>query len=276
MAERAAIMRDLVECRRKHPESEAASESEITASQAIDSSPTEQHFQQGSPKNAHSGAEDAAGDELMDEETYGPIVAVLQEMPTYPPAARRAGITGTVVVEAAVDANGDVTSASVQRTSGNRDLDRAALQAVRRWKYSKSRSGGKFRATVDFGNGQVSSSAETASTNNTSCPSENIQEFVRKFRDSTSIQRNFTISGFSHTSLDGDMEVVTEVKSNSEIKFPIMVSNRETSEIDVDFSVSNNQATVHEQGIGSGISATYTFEKRDSCWYLVSLEDLST
>lgn len=55
--------------------------------------------------------------------------------PTYPPAALRRGDTGTVVVRIEVDANGDPGGVALIQRSGSRDLDRAAMQAVRRWHF---------------------------------------------------------------------------------------------------------------------------------------------
>ena len=52
--------------------------------------------------------------------------------PQYPREAMRAGITGTVKVLVQFANSGAITNASVQRGSGNRDLDRAAVTAVKR------------------------------------------------------------------------------------------------------------------------------------------------
>src|SRR3546814_7579826 len=49
--------------------------------------------------------------------------------PRYPPAAVRAGIEGTVILIIDVDANGNVVDVSADRSSRNRDLDRAAIPA---------------------------------------------------------------------------------------------------------------------------------------------------
>lgn len=57
--------------------------------------------------------------------------------PDYPPAARRRGLQGTVVILVVVDEHGDVTAASVQRSSGHALLDEAALAAVRRWRFQE-------------------------------------------------------------------------------------------------------------------------------------------
>ncbi len=54
--------------------------------------------------------------------------------PTYPEAARQARVSGTVILEVTVDEKGNVTGVRVLR--GNQLLDKAAVDAVRQWKYS--------------------------------------------------------------------------------------------------------------------------------------------
>ncbi|BCS33030.1 hypothetical protein TBR22_A22550 [Luteitalea sp. TBR-22] len=54
--------------------------------------------------------------------------------PVYPPDALAARITGTVVIDAVISPEGDVTSARVVK--GVPMLDEAALAAVRQWKYT--------------------------------------------------------------------------------------------------------------------------------------------
>jgi len=75
--------------------------------------------------------------------------------PQYPPAAARAGIEGTVILVIDVDASGNVTNVSVEKSSRNRDLDRAAMQAARRWRFNPSivngqPAPGRVRVPVDF------------------------------------------------------------------------------------------------------------------------------
>ena len=75
--------------------------------------------------------------------------------PQYPPAALRAGIEGTVILIVDVDANGNVTNVSVEKSSRNRDLDRAAMQAARKWRFNPSMvngqpAAGRVRVPVDF------------------------------------------------------------------------------------------------------------------------------
>lgn|GEM_PF-2793118 len=63
--------------------------------------------------------------------------------PRYPPNAFRSGIEGTVRVELDVDEEGNATNATVLTSSGNADLDRAALEAARQWKFNPATTNGK-------------------------------------------------------------------------------------------------------------------------------------
>ncbi|HHW4679106.1 MAG TPA: energy transducer TonB [Xylella sp.] len=75
--------------------------------------------------------------------------------PKYPSPALRSGITGEVVLIIDVDANGNVTNVSVEKSSRNRDLDRAAMEAASKWKFNPSvingkKSAGRVRVPVNF------------------------------------------------------------------------------------------------------------------------------
>ncbi len=63
--------------------------------------------------------------------------------PAYPAAALRAGETGSVVVRVDVDATGYPNNATVIQRSGSRELDRAATDAVRRWRFTPAQSNGQ-------------------------------------------------------------------------------------------------------------------------------------
>lgn len=69
--------------------------------------------------------------------------------PRYPARAQRRGESGEVVLSIDVDARGRVARASVASSSGSKDLDRAALDAVRRWRFRPAmRDGRPVPATV--------------------------------------------------------------------------------------------------------------------------------
>ncbi|HWR06572.1 energy transducer TonB [Sporomusa sp.] len=62
--------------------------------------------------------------------------------PAYPQAARKAGWEGAVVVRALIDTAGTVASVSVKEGSGYDILDEAAVQAVKKWRYTPAKEGG--------------------------------------------------------------------------------------------------------------------------------------
>ncbi|NCT72273.1 MAG: energy transducer TonB [Xanthomonadaceae bacterium] len=75
--------------------------------------------------------------------------------PKYPASMLRAGVGGTVVVLAEVDAQGNPVNVSVVERSGERELDRAAVSAVKQWRFEPAMRNGKAIATsvkvpVDF------------------------------------------------------------------------------------------------------------------------------
>jgi TonB family protein len=78
--------------------------------------------------------------------------------PKYPPEAARAGTTGTVVLVITVNAAGAVESVMVERSSGHRLLDAAAIDAANEWTYGPAIEHGKpargrVRVPVDFNMG---------------------------------------------------------------------------------------------------------------------------
>ena len=74
--------------------------------------------------------------------------------PIYSEEARRARISGIVIVEAMIDKNGDVRDATVLKPLPF-GLDQAALDAVRQWKFRPATLNGEpvdvvFNMTVNF------------------------------------------------------------------------------------------------------------------------------
>jgi periplasmic protein TonB len=58
------------------------------------------------------------------------VLASSCDKPEYPPAARRANETGTVLLSFLIDANGRVIQSKVERSSGSRRLDEAAREGL--------------------------------------------------------------------------------------------------------------------------------------------------
>lgn len=63
--------------------------------------------------------------------------------PRYPTRALRRGDEGVVNVRARIGPDGVPTSVSIASGSGSRDLDRAALDAVRRWRFRPAQQDGR-------------------------------------------------------------------------------------------------------------------------------------
>jgi protein TonB len=61
--------------------------------------------------------------------------------PVYPRRARRAGVEGTVTLKVLVTARGAPGKVEVETSSGSEALDRAAIDAVKRWQFVPARRG---------------------------------------------------------------------------------------------------------------------------------------
>lgn len=73
----------------------------------------------------------------------------------YPPIALRNRIEGTVILRVLVGEDGEVKEIEVDKSSGSRDLDRAAREAVMKWKFKPGMRGGvacagRARVPVSF------------------------------------------------------------------------------------------------------------------------------
>jgi len=78
-----------------------------------------------------------------------PLVPVYMPSPRYPMAALRAQREGQVILNVTVTQDGDVTDVSVGRSSGDLDLDHAAEEAVRGWRFAAA-DNRPFRYTADL------------------------------------------------------------------------------------------------------------------------------
>ena len=63
--------------------------------------------------------------------------------PRYPIDAMRRGESGTVLVRVEVDVNGFPAGVALVQRSGSRDLDRAAMEAVRKWRFMPAQRDGQ-------------------------------------------------------------------------------------------------------------------------------------
>lgn len=64
-----------------------------------------------------------------------------QVRPSYPATARGLGVEGTTLLRVLVQDDGRVGEVRVQKSAGHPDLDRAAADAVRQWRFDPARRG---------------------------------------------------------------------------------------------------------------------------------------
>jgi len=72
-----------------------------------------------------------------------PPVPVSSPAPAYPRAALRRGESGEALLRVHVGTDGVPFAVDLVRSSGSRLLDRAATDAVRRWRFNPAMSGGR-------------------------------------------------------------------------------------------------------------------------------------
>jgi protein TonB len=75
--------------------------------------------------------------------------------PVYPAMSKRMGEQGRVVLRVLIGADGVPQQAEVQQSSGHGRLDRAAAEAVMRWRYVSGKRGGVpetmwFQVPIEF------------------------------------------------------------------------------------------------------------------------------
>lgn len=83
----------------------------------------------------------SSSQELRGALTEAEPLSDVNSAPPYPRIARQKGWEGIVRLEVFVDKDGIPESVDVQKSSGYSVLDKAALQAVKKWKFSPAKSG---------------------------------------------------------------------------------------------------------------------------------------
>jgi protein TonB len=67
-------------------------------------------------------------------------------VPLYPPAARRLGVQGKVLLRVQVSVEGRATTVELFQSSGSTALDQAAISAVRKWRFVPAKQGAELAA----------------------------------------------------------------------------------------------------------------------------------
>ncbi|HEX2586015.1 MAG TPA: TonB family protein [Steroidobacteraceae bacterium] len=91
------------------------------------------------------------GEKIIIDPTPVARLAIMHRVdPAYPASAERAGEEGTVLLEIQVDTLGRAMNVQVARSSGFDALDRAAMNAVKQWKFNQPSTIVKVRVPVTF------------------------------------------------------------------------------------------------------------------------------
>lgn len=94
------------------------------------------------------GGGGGGGGSLLGEDMDSPPTPVSKIQPSYPASLLSKGIGGRVLVNCSVDETGKVVSTSIKKSSGNTELDKAAINAVTKWKFKPAQKAGRnMRAT---------------------------------------------------------------------------------------------------------------------------------
>ena len=72
-----------------------------------------------------------------------PPKALSTSAPVYPESAKAAKIEGIAVIETVIDESGRVRQPKIKATSGDKDLDKAAIDAVSQWTFKPATLDGK-------------------------------------------------------------------------------------------------------------------------------------
>ena len=92
----------------------------------------------GAKENGTGGGETASGEALLG---LARPLGGYQVKPRYPESARRAGVQGITTLRVRVLENGRVDEVLVEQSAGFRDLDLAAMEAVKKWLFEPARRG---------------------------------------------------------------------------------------------------------------------------------------
>jgi periplasmic protein TonB len=104
-----------------------------------DSSTVVEQVAQEAPETKAPPAEPVI-EEKIEPPKFG-VAYLNNPKPAYPPLSKRVGEEGRVLLRVLVSENGEPTEVQLEKTSGSERLDRAAIEAVRNWRFIPARKG---------------------------------------------------------------------------------------------------------------------------------------
>lgn len=102
----------------------------------------------GFKENVSGGGKDSYDSASGTTDRIDRNVSILsQTRPPYPESAREEGVQGTATLVVSVDENGRPSNVKVERSAGDRRLDKAAIESVKTWKFSPKITDGAAAAS---------------------------------------------------------------------------------------------------------------------------------
>ena len=126
---------------------------DVTTPPSVTIGPGEDVVPAPAGSNARVAAEPSASKATAKPKPRAPSQTIPQPlasnpMPKYPVAALRRNEGGTVLLRVSVGSDGSPTDIDVAQRSGSRDLDRAAINAVRKWEFRPATRNGQPVASI--------------------------------------------------------------------------------------------------------------------------------
>lgn len=119
--------------------SPSSAPSSVTAAPLVTSEPLTVTSVSGTGVTSSSAESAGAGNNATTTKSNGSGIippSILNRInPTYPQSARQAGIEGTVILKIQIHENGHAGNVTIFRSSGNEELDTAAISAVKQWRF---------------------------------------------------------------------------------------------------------------------------------------------
>ncbi len=101
-------------------------------------------FQMDIPRfGRRSAGGDGGGEDLLGGQLDSAPSPTSKTQPIFPASVLKSGRGGKVLVSCTIDATGKIVGTSIKSSSGQPDLDKAAINAVNRWKFKPGTKDGK-------------------------------------------------------------------------------------------------------------------------------------
>lgn len=113
----------------------AATQSIVSTGELTSTSTNSNEITTGSAEPASAGSAPPRASTGSKSSSIVPPSILSRVAPPYPPAARQAGLEGTVILKIQIFENGRADNVSITRSSGSEALDDAAITTIKQWRF---------------------------------------------------------------------------------------------------------------------------------------------